>query len=83
MIRHEEIFFPAHEEVFAIEVVFEGEVGGGFGAAGEGFEGGEAGPVLEVDFFAAVPGGVRGAEGVLWADYFAREEGCQGWVVVC
>jgi hypothetical protein len=39
-------------------------------------EGREAGPVLEVDFGGAVPGGVGGAEEVFGADDFAFEEGC-------
>ena len=77
MIRHEEILLPAHEEVFAVEVVFEGEGGGVFfRVARQGAEGGEARPVLEVDLLAAVPGGVGGAEEVFRADDFAFEEGC-------
>ena len=43
---------------------------------GERSEGGKAGPVLEVDLFAAVPGGMHGAEEVFGADNFAFEEGC-------
>lgn len=77
MVRHQKVLLPPHEEVLALEVVFEGEGAGararGFG---QGAEGGEAGPVLEVDFLAAVPGGVGGAEEVLGADDFAFEEGC-------
>lgn len=63
--------------MFAVQVVFESEGGrGGFCGFGEGAPGGEARPVLEVDFFAAVPGGVESAEEVFGADYFAFEEGC-------
>ena len=39
--------------------------------------------MLQVDFLAAVPGSVGGAEEVFGADDFAFEEGGEGWVVVC
>ena len=77
MIGDEEVLLPAHKQVLPGEVVGEGEgCGGGFGGAGEGAEGGEAGPVLQVDFLAAVPGRVGGAEEVFGADDLGGEEGC-------
>ncbi len=77
VVRHEEILFPPHEEAVFLEVVVEGEGSGGeFGGCGVFFEGGEAGPVLEVDFFGGVPGGSEGFEEVFGADDFAFEESC-------
>ena len=75
MIRHEEVLFPAHEQVFAVEVVLEGEAGGVAGGLCQRSPGGKASPVLKVDFFAAVPARVGGAEEVFGADDFALEEG--------
>lgn len=75
VIRDQEVLFPAHEDVLTLLVVFQRE-GGVFGGFGEGPPGGEARPVLQVDFFGRVPGRVGGFEEVLCADYFAFEEGC-------
>lgn len=76
VVRHEEVLLPAHEEVLTVEVVFEGEGRGVFGGLGERAPGGEAGPVLEVDFLAAVPARIGGAEEMFRADDFAFEKGC-------
>ena len=102
VVGHEEVLFPAHEEVLSLLVIFQREIRGGgggrvrgwsccgfvrggccsCGAFGQGSPGGEAGPVLQVDFLAAPPGGVGGFEEVLGADYLAFEESGEGGVVV-
>lgn len=82
VIRHEEIFFPAHEDVLALLIVFERE-GRRFGRFGQRAPGREARPVLQVDFFRGAPGRVGGFEEVFGPDDFAFEECGQGWVVVC
>lgn len=73
VVRHEEVLFPAHEDVLALLVVFQRE-GGRFGGFGERAPGWEARPVLQVDFFGGAPGGVGGFEEVFGADDFAFEE---------
>ena len=82
VVWHEEIFFPAHEDVLALLVVFQCE-GWRFGGFCQRAPGREARPVLQVDFFRGAPGGVSGFEEVFGADYFAFEECGQGWMVVC
>jgi hypothetical protein len=74
VVRHEEILFPAHENVLALLVVLQRERGR-FGGFGQGAPGWEARPVLQVDFFRGAPRGVRGFEEVFGADDFAFEEG--------
>lgn len=75
VIRDQEVFFPAHEEMVACEMVFECE-GGRVGLCGprEGTPGGKARPVLEVDLLGGIPGRVRGPEEMFGADDFAFEE---------
>jgi hypothetical protein len=82
VIRHEEVFFPAHEDVFALLVILQRE-GRRFGGFGQRAPGREACPVLKVDFFRGAPGGMCGLEKVLGTDDLAFEECGQGWVVVC
>ena len=81
VVRHEEVFLPPHEEVFALGKVLEGEAGG-FGLFAEGPPRGEAVPVLHVDLLRGAPFGVCGLEGVLVADDLAFKVGGQGRVVV-
>jgi hypothetical protein len=77
VVRHEEVFFPAHENMLPLLVVLQRERGRGFGGRfRQRAPGGEARPVLQVDFFRGAPGGVGGFEEVFGADYFAFEEGC-------
>lgn len=38
--------------------------------------------MLEVDLFGGAPRRVRGFEEMFWADDFAFEESCKGWVVI-
>jgi hypothetical protein len=73
VVRHEEVFFPAHENVFALLVVFERERRR-FGGFGQRAPGREACPVLEVDFLRGTPGRVCGFEEVFGADNFAFKE---------
>lgn len=73
VVWHEEVFFPAHEDVLALLVVLERE-GGRFGRFGQRSPGWEARPMLKVDFFRGAPGGVCGFEEVFGADDFAFEE---------
>jgi hypothetical protein len=73
VVRHEEVFFPAHEDVLALLVILQCE-GGRFGGFGQRAPGREASPVLEVDFLRGAPGGVCGFEEVFGADDFAFEE---------
>jgi hypothetical protein len=73
VVRHEEVFFPAHENVLALLVVFQRERGR-FGGFCQWAPGWEACPVLKVDFFRGAPGGVCGFEEVFGADDFAFEE---------
>lgn len=54
VVRHEEIFLPAHEDVLTLLIVLERE-GRGFGGFGETSPGREACPVLEVNFFGGAP----------------------------
>ena len=75
VVRHKEVLFPAHEDVLALLVVLERERRRFFGRFGQGPPGGEARPVLQVDFFRRAPGGVGGFEEVFGADDFAFEEG--------
>ena len=75
VVGHEEGFFPAHEDVFALEMVLVVEVGA-FGLLGEGLPGAEAGPVVHVCFVGCAPARVAGLEGVFWADDFGVEVGC-------
>lgn len=81
VVRDQEVFFPAHEQMFPLLVVFEREVGG-FGRLGKRSPGGEASPVLQINLFGAAPGRVRGFEEVFRADDLAFEESRQGRVVV-
>lgn len=83
MIRDQEVFFPAHEEMVACEMVFECE-GGRVGLCGprEGTPGGKARPVLEVDLLGGIPGRVRGPEEMFGADDFAFEECGQSRMVI-
>lgn len=76
MIGNEEVFLPPHEQVFAIEVVFERERGALFCGFRQRSPSGEARPVLEVDLLGGVPRGMCGAEEVFGADDFALEESC-------
>jgi len=73
VVRHEEVFFPAHEDVLALLVVFERE-GRRFGRFCQRTPGWEPRPVLQIDFFRGAPGGVGGFEEVFGADDFAFEE---------
>jgi len=73
VIRHQKVLLPPHEQVFALLVVLQCEVGR-LGGLCERSPGGKARPVLQVDFFAAAPGGMGGFEEVFWADDFALKE---------
>ena len=73
VVWHEEVFFPAHEDVLALLVVLERKRGR-FGRFGQRSPGWEARPMLKVDFFRGAPGGVCGFEEVFGADDFAFEE---------
>ena len=73
MVGDEEVFFPAHEDVLALLVVFERE-GRRFGRFCQRTPGWEPRPVLQIDFFRGAPGGVGGFEEVFGADDFAFEE---------
>ena len=54
MVRHEEVLLPSHEDVIALRVILEREVGR-LGRFGQWPPGGEARPVLEVDFLGGSP----------------------------
>jgi hypothetical protein len=87
MIGHKKQLFPPHKQMVLLQVVGKREAavemagGRAFGGGGEDFgvvgaEGGEAGPVLQIDFGGGVEGGVGGEEGVVRADELGVEEGC-------
>lgn len=80
MVGHKEGFLPAHEDVFALEVVFVVEVWF-LGLFSKGAPGGKAGPVLHVGFVGGAPGGMVGLEGVFGANDFAGEIGGECWMV--
>jgi hypothetical protein len=80
MVREEEVFLPAHEDVLALRDVRDVEVALA-GLSLEGTEGLELGPVLEVDLVGRAPVFVLGEEGVFGADDFAFEVGRERWVV--
>lgn len=74
MVREQEVFLPAHEDVLALGDVGEVEVA----LAGlflQGAEGRELGPVLEVHLVGRAPVLVLREEGVFRADDLAFEVG--------
>lgn len=74
MVRDQEGFFPAHEDVFSLREVLVVEIGL-FGLFAQLPPCGKPVPVLHVGFVGCAPGGVAGLEGVFGADYFAVEVG--------
>lgn len=80
MIRHEEVFFPSHEDVLPLREVSEGEVGFP-GQLPEGSPCRESRPVVHICFIGCAPRRVSGLERVLRTDYFSFEESRQCWMV--
>lgn len=76
VVRHEELLFPAHENMLLVGPIRVLEIGARvLDLGGEWRKGLEAGPVGEVGFVGSAPGGVAGREGVAGADQFAGEVG--------
>ena len=74
VVGDEEVLLPAHEDVLALREVRDVQVALARGL-GEGAEGLELGPVLEVDLVGRAPVFVLGEEGVFGADDLAFEVG--------
>lgn len=82
VVRHEEVLLPPHEDVLALLRLRDDGVKALARLLAVWAEGGELGPVREVDLFVGAPPGVLGYEAVLGANDLAFEVGCQGGVIV-
>lgn len=82
MVWYQEVLLPAHEQMLALEIVLECEIGG-FSRLREWAPGREACPMLEIYLLTASPSWMCGLEQILWPYYLSFKECCQSRVIVC
>lgn len=83
MVRHQEVFFPTHEDVLALCHVLDDNGGTPARLFRVRTEGGKFGPVRQVCFVIGTPAFMLGHEAVLRADDLPLEIRGQSWMVVC
>ncbi len=81
VVRHDELFLPAHEQKLLLGEVAHGQIALA-DELGVGSPGAEAAPVVDVDAIIAAPLGMLSVEGVLVAHDLGLEVGRQARVVL-